>query len=95
MNSCVRPDYAGAPVERATGLAPGVLRKVQIRPQERGQVSTLLGDTGYFGAANVKACEAQAIEPVLSMKRESHHMAVLQRFAPDAPGPETDDPTIR
>ena len=72
-----------------------VLQKVQLLPQELGQVWTLLGDTGYFSAANVKACEAQAIEPLLSMKRESHHMAVLQRFAPDAPGPETDDPVVR
>ena len=72
-----------------------VLQKVQFLPQELGQVSTLLSDTGYLSAANVKACEAQAIEPVLSMKRESHHMAVLQRFAPDAPEPETNDPVVR
>ncbi len=72
-----------------------ILDKVQALPQGLGQVSTLLGDTGYFSAANVKACEAQGIEPMLSMKRESHHIPVLQRFAPDAPAPETDDPVIR
>jgi len=72
-----------------------VLDKVQALPEVLGQVSTLLGDTGYFSAANVNACEAQGIEPMLSMKRESHHIAVLQRFAPDAPAPETDDPVVR
>jgi transposase len=72
-----------------------ILDKVQALPQGLGQVSTLLGDTGYFSAANVKACEAQGIEPMLSMKRESHHIPVLQRFAPDAPAPETDDPVVR
>jgi hypothetical protein len=72
-----------------------VLDKVQALPDVLGQVSTLLGDTGYFSAANVHACEAQGIEPMLSMKRESHHIPVLQRFAPDAPAPETDDPVIR
>ncbi len=72
-----------------------ILDKVQALPQDLGRVSTLLGDTGYFSAANVQACEAQGIEPMLSMKRESHHIPVLQRFAPDAPEPETDDPVVR
>jgi hypothetical protein len=72
-----------------------ILDKVQALPEGLGQVSTLLGDTGYFSAANVNACEAQGIEPLLSMKRESHHIPVLQRFEPDAPAPETDDPVVR
>ena len=54
-----------------------------------------MADTGYFSAANVLACEAQFIEPMLSMKRESHHIPVLQRFAADAPVPETDDPVAK
>ena len=29
------------------------------------------------------------------MKHESHHMALLERFAPDAPAPESDDPVVR
>ena len=29
------------------------------------------------------------------MRRESHHMALLERFAPDAPTPESDDPVVR
>ena len=48
-----------------------------------------------FSAANVNACEAQAIVPMLSMKRESHHIPVLQRFAADAPAPESDDPVVK
>ena len=72
-------------------IAP-VLDKVQALPRALGEVSTLLADTGYFSAANVQACVAQEIEPMLSMKRESHHIPLLKRFAPDAPAPETDDP---
>lgn len=72
-----------------------ILDKVQALPEALGQASTLLADTGYFSAANVNACEAQAIVPMLSMKRESHHVPVLQRFAPDAPAPETDDPVAK
>jgi hypothetical protein len=72
-----------------------ILDKVQALSEVLGQVQALLGDTGYFSAANVNACEAQGIEPMLSMKRESHHIPVLQRFAADAPAPETDDPVVK
>ena len=75
-------------------IAP-TLDKVRALPQVPGQVEVLLADTGYFSVANVKAVEAQAIVPMLSMKRESHHIPVLQRFAADGPAPETDDPVIK
>ena len=29
------------------------------------------------------------------MKRESHHVPVLTRFAADVPAPETDDPVVK
>lgn len=70
------------------------LGQVAALPQELGQVQTLLADTGYFSEANVRACEEQDIEPLLCMKRESHHMPVLERFAPDRPAPETQDPVL-
>ena len=75
-------------------IAP-VLDKVQTLPQALGQVTTLLADTGYFSAANVQACESRLIEPMLAMKRESHHIPVLERFAADAPVPESDDPVVK
>ena len=40
-----------------------ILDKVQALPELLGQVQALLGDTGYFSAANVNACEAHGIEP--------------------------------
>ena len=75
-------------------IAP-VLDKVEALPQALGCVSTLLADTGYFSKANVQACLDREIEPMLSMKRESHHIPVLTRFAADAPPPETDDPVVK
>ena len=75
-------------------IAP-ILAKVGALPEGLGQVDALLADTGYFSAANVNACEAQAIVPMLSMKRESHHIPVLQRFGADAPAPQTSDPVIK
>jgi len=71
------------------------LDKVAALPQVLGRVQTLSADTGYFSAANVRSCEARHIDPLLSMKRESHHMAVLERFAADVPAPETDDPVVK
>jgi hypothetical protein len=75
-------------------IAP-ILYGVKALPKTLGQVTALLADTGYFSAANVDACEVQGIEPMLSMKRELHHLPVLERFASDAPAPETDDPVVR
>src|SRR5487761_1892506 len=89
----VAPHVSQAPNDKRE-IAP-ILDKVRALPEGLGQVQALLGDTGYFSVANVNACEAQGIEPMLSMKRESHHIAVLQRFAEDAPAPETDDPVLK
>ena len=75
-------------------IAP-VLDKVQALPPALGCISSLLADTGYFSQANVQACVEHEIEPMLSMKRESHHVPVLVRFAADAPAPETDDPVLK
>ena len=75
-------------------IAP-VLDKVAALPQALGEVRALLADTGYFSRANVGACEACDIEPLLSMKRDSHHIAVLERFAQDAPAPVSEDPVVK
>jgi hypothetical protein len=67
------------------------LDKVAPLPDALGPVQTLLADTGYLSAADVQACEAHDIVPLLSMRREAHHIPVLERFATDVPTPETDD----
>lgn len=71
-------------------IAPTLAQVVSL-PDELGRVQALLADTGYYSAANVNACQAQGIMPMLASKREAHHMAVLERFAADAPVPQTDD----
>ena len=72
-----------------------ILDKVQALPEALGQVSALLADTGYFSAANVNACEEQEIVPMLAIKRQSHHIWVLERFAADAPALQSDDPVLK
>ena len=69
-------------------IAP-ILDELQALPKPLGQVTTLLADTGYCSQANVQHCHANQIEPSLAMRRDSHHLAVLERFAPDAAAPES------
>ena len=75
----VIPHVSQAPNDKRE-ITP-VLDKVAALPEVLGKVTALLADTGYFSAANVDACAVHGIEPMLSMKRELHHIAVLERFA--------------
>lgn len=61
-------------------------------PEALGTPANLLADTGYFSAANVAACEAADIDPMIAMGRQAHHQPVFERFAADTRPPS---PTIR
>jgi transposase len=69
-----------------------MLDKVGELPAELGKVDELLADTGYFSEANVNACAAAAITPVIAMGREAHHPALAERFAADPVTPERPTP---
>ena len=62
------------------------------RQEQLGQISQVLADTGYFSAANVAACEDAGIVPMIAMKREQHHLPVLERFTEPAPLPHDASP---
>jgi transposase len=68
-----------------------MLGKIGALPDDLGAPETLLADAGYFSAANVAACAAAGIEPLIAMGRQPHHPPLAERFekAPSAP----DDPT--
>ena len=68
------------------------LQRIAALPAALGEVQTLIADNGFFSQANVSACHAAEIEPLLALKRESHHLPVLERFAADSPSPQTSDP---
>src|SRR3954471_2222463 len=72
-------------------VAP-MLDKLAALPSELGQVETLLADTGYFSEANVQACAAADIDPLIAMGRQPHHPPLAERFAPDPPPPEQPTP---
>lgn len=72
-----------------------MLAEIEKLPEVVGQPEALLADSGYFSADNVKACDEQKIEPLIAMGRDSHHVPLAERLAPDAPEPETDDPVAK
>jgi transposase len=65
-----------------------MLNEIDTLPDELGEVDTLLADTGYFSAANVAACEAAGIDPLIAIGRQPHHPPLSERFADMPPPPE-------
>jgi hypothetical protein len=68
-------------------LAP-MLGKLAALPADLGAPQTMLGDNGYFSAANVAACAAAGVEPLLALGRVPHHPSLDERFAAAPPAPE-------
>ena len=68
-----------------------MLDELDALPEEIGKPDTLLADNGYFSDANVKACAAAGIEPMIATGREPHHPSLDERFAAAPPAPN--DPT--
>jgi transposase len=52
-----------------------------------GKPKILLADSGYFSEANVEACAAAKIAPLIAPGRERHHLGWRQRFAAPPPAP--------
>jgi len=61
-------------------------------PEELGKAATLLADTGYFSEANVQACAAAGIDPLIAMGRQPHHQSLAERFAPAPARPDNPTP---
>jgi transposase len=68
-------------------IAP-MLDKLGALPDELGKTATLLADTGYFSEANVDACVAAGVDPLIAMGRQPHYPPLADRFAPVPPPPE-------
>ena len=88
---------AGCLLVVATDVVQAANDKRQVEPMlgqlaALGQVETLLADTGYFSEANVQACVAAGIDPLIATGRQPHHPPLAARFAPDPPPPEPPTP---
>jgi hypothetical protein len=64
-----------------------MLEQLKALPKALGRLRHLLTDNGYLSEANVDACAAAKIEPLIALGRERHHQSWRQRFrgAPKAP----------
>lgn len=71
------------------------LAQLQSLPAVLGEVQTLIADNGFFSQANVIACHEAGIEPLLALSKQSHNMPVMERFAVDAPPPQTTDAVVQ
>lgn len=69
-----------------------MLEKLAALPEQLGQADTLLADSGYFSEANVVACAAAHIEPLIATGRQPHHPSWQERFAAAPPAPENPTP---
>ena len=86
----VATDVVQAPNDKQQ-LEP-MLGKLAELPGELGKLGDLLADNGYFSEANVNACAAAGIEPVIAMGREAHHPSPAERFVGDPTPPENPTP---
>ena len=66
-----------------------MVEQLKALPKALGRIRHLLTDNGYFSEANVDACAAAKIEPLMALGRERHHVGWRKRFAlaPKAPPP--------
>ena len=69
-----------------------MLNKLAVLPGALGKVETLLADNGYFSAANVTACAAAGIDPLIAMGRQPHYPSLAERFEDTPPPPENPTP---
>jgi hypothetical protein len=69
-----------------------MLAKIKALPEDLGKADVMLGDNGYFSAANVTACLAARIEPLLAFGRDPHHPFLSEHFADAPPAPENPMP---
>jgi len=65
-----------------------MLNKLAVLPGALGNVETLLADNGYFSVANVTACAAAGIDPLIAMGRQPHYPSLAARFEDTPPPPE-------
>jgi len=86
----VAGDVVQAPNDKQQ-LEP-MLAKTGALPEELGKAETMLADSGYFSEANVKACLAAGIEPLIALSRDTHHPSLAGRFAAAPPAPENPTP---
>ena len=61
--------YSNAHVNDKQELIP----TINTIPDELGEISSAVADTGYFSEKNINDCQSEGIEPIISTAREKHN----------------------
>lgn len=69
-----------------------MLAKTNALPEALGKAKNMLADSGYFSEANVNACAAAGVEPLIAPGRQNHHPSLSERFAGAPPAPQNPTP---
>jgi len=86
----IAADVVQAPNDKQQ-IAP-MVEKTAALPEQLGRIETLLADNGYFSEANVLACAAADIAPLIATGRQRHHPSWRERFGAAPPAPENPTP---
>jgi transposase len=70
-----------------------MLKTLAAQPATKGKVTCLIADTGYFSESNINDCEAEKIEPLIAVARDSHHPHWRERHTEPSPLPGPSTPT--
>jgi transposase len=89
----VATNVVNTPVD-AKQVEPMLERLAQL-PEELGKADNLLGDAGFFSAANVEHCERHEIVPYIARRRDQHYVPWYERSASLEPLPADADPVQR
>ena len=72
-----------------------MVEKLQALPEGLNRPAQMLADAGYFSEANVDACEAAGIEPLMAIQRDEHHPHFSERFSEPPKRPAEATPVQR
>jgi hypothetical protein len=64
-------------------------------PEELGEVTAIIADSGYYSEANVQECETKGIVPYIAVDRQSHNQPLWDRFVEPPPLPVNADAVRR
>jgi transposase len=81
----VATGLVNSPVD-AKQVEPMLERLAQL-PEALGKVDKLLGDAGFYSAANVEHCERRDVVPYIARRRDQHYEPWYDRSAPPQPLP--------
>ena len=74
-----------------------VVEKMTQLPDELGDISKVVADTGYYSEHNVKVCEQHDLQPLIAHGRQPHHPPLAELIARDEGSGKqpSDDPVQR